>query len=88
MHLRIPADALAFERRFGTESACRKALLGARFPFGFRCPRCGKRKHVELRTRRAVQCSACRKQISLTAGTLFHGTHLELPRLFRIVYLD
>ena len=57
MQLRIPADALAFERRFGTEISCRRALLRARFPFGFRCPRCGARPH------------------------------LELPRLFRIVYL-
>jgi transposase-like protein len=87
MQLRIPADALAFEKRFASETACRRALLRARYPFGFRCPRCGARRHVELRTRRAVQCGACRKQVSLTAGTLFHGTHLELPRLFRIVYL-
>ena len=87
MQLRIPADALAFEKRFATETACRRALLRARFPFGFRCPRCGGRGHTELRTRRAVQCRACKKQVSLTAGTLFHGTHLELPRLFRIVYL-
>jgi len=86
MQIRIPADALAFERRFATESACRRALLRARFPHGFRCPRCDGERHVVLRTRRAVQCGDCRKQVSLTAGTLFHGTHLELPRLFRIVY--
>ena len=86
MKIRIPADALAFERRFATERACRRALLRASFPHGFACPRCGHRKYVELRTRRAVQCSKCRKQVSLTAGTLFHATHLELVRLFRIVY--
>ena len=87
MKLRIPADALAFERRFATESACRRALFRARYPEGFVCPRCGAGRHLRLRTRRAVQCAACRKQVSLTAGTLFHGTHLPLPRLFRIVYL-
>jgi transposase-like protein len=87
MEIRIPADALAFERRFATEAACRRALLRARFPRGFCCPRCGAKSYFVLRTRRAVQCSSCRKQLSLTAGTLFHGTHLELPRLFRIVYL-
>jgi len=86
MEIRIPADALAFERRFATERACRRVLLRARFPRGFVYPRCGHRRHVELRSRRAVQCAKCRKQVSLTAGTLFHGTHLELRRLFRIVY--
>jgi transposase-like protein len=87
MFLRIPEDALAFERRFGTEGACRRALFDARFPDGFVCPRCGGGRCVRLQTRRAVQCATCRKQVSLTAGTLFHGTHLDLPRLFRIVYL-
>lgn len=86
MQIRIPADALAFERRFATEGACRRALFRARFPTGFRCPRCGCGRSIRLRTRRAVQCCGCRKQISLTAGTLFHGTRLDLPRLFRIVY--
>jgi len=86
MRIQIPADALAFERRFATERACRRALFRARYPDGFTCPRCGHGTHVELRTRRAVQCAGCRKQISLTAGTLFHGTHLELRKLFRIVY--
>lgn len=87
MQIRIPADALAFERRFGTEAACRRALFRARYPTGFRCPRCGGTSHLVLRTRRAVQCRSCRRQVSLTAGTLFHGTHLALPRLFRLVYL-
>jgi len=87
MKITIPADALAFERRFASERACRRALLRARYPDGFRCPRCGHGRSVELRTRRAVQCAHCRKQLSLTAGTLFHGTHLELVRLFRMVYL-
>lgn len=86
MQIRIPEDALAFERRFATQAACRRALFRARFPRGFRCPRCGHRRSFDLRTRRAVQCGGCRKQVSLTAGTLFHGTRLELPRLFRIVY--
>jgi hypothetical protein len=86
MRIRIPSDALAFERRFSTERACRAALLLARFPDGFRCTRCGGERKIELRTRRAVQCARCRAQVSLTAGTLFHGTKLPLRKLFRLVY--
>jgi hypothetical protein len=87
MRMQIPADALAFERRFADERACRRALFRVRFPTGFRCPRCEARGWYALRSRRAVQCSRCRKQVSLTAGTFLHGTKLPLRQLFRLVYL-
>ena len=87
MRIRIPADALAFGRRFSREGACREALFCARFPQGFRCPRCGCERGIRLRTRRAVQCRRCRAQLSLTAGTLFHAAKLPLRTLFRLVYL-
>ena len=42
-----------------------------RWPDGFVCPRCGGRKHGVIGPRRLFQCSACRYQASVKAGTVF-----------------
>ena len=88
MELPLPANALEFDRTYGTDAACQQALVHARWPEGFRCPACDHDRAYELRCRRAVvQCAACKSQISLTAGTIFHGSKLPLRTLFRIVYM-
>ena len=63
-----------FEQHYGTEAACREALFRWRWPEGFECPICGERRHSEVRSRQLFQCSACRRQTSLTAGTIFAAT--------------
>lgn len=88
MELPLPANALEFDRMYATEGACRGALLRARWPEGFRCPACGHDRAYELRSRKAsVECADCGKHLSLTAGTMFHGSKLPLTTLFRIVYM-
>ena len=59
-----------FEARFATEEACRAFLVQARWPDGFRCPRCGAATAWPVR---AVlwQCAGCGRQTSVTAGTIF-----------------
>lgn len=39
-------DLITFQRRFGTEKACRKRLFQMRWPDGFRCPRCDSRRRI------------------------------------------
>lgn len=78
-----------FERRYGTEEKCRVALFAWRWPEGFECPACGGFAHcvVESRGRSVLyQCNACRTQTSLTAGTIFASTKLELTIWFRAMY--
>ncbi len=75
-----------FERQYGTEAACRAALFRWRWPEGFECPICGERRHSEVRSRLLFQCSACRRQTSLTAGTIFAATKLPLRTWFRAIY--
>lgn len=79
----------AFLQQFGTEAQCEAALEKARWPQGFRCPRCGEAGHCAFRSgsRKTFQCRACRKQTSLIAGTLFQGTHLALTLWFLAIYL-
>lgn len=48
-------------------------------PTGFRCQRCGHDRAYRLRrSPRARQCASCRKQQSVTTGTVMHGTKLPL----------
>lgn len=78
-----------FLRRFGTEVQCAAALESARWPGGFRCPKCDRAAHCVLRggSHKVFQCDACRHQTSLIAGTVFHGTKLGLTVWFLAIYL-
>jgi len=75
-----------FDRLYGTEEKCRDALFSWRWPEGFVCPACGGFAHCELEKRALWQCNACRTQTSLTAGTLFAATKLDLAVWFRAMY--
>ena len=77
-----------FLQSFGSESACCEAVLRARWPGGFVCPRCGASAHCMLFSlgRPLFQCHACRRQTSLTAGTLFGSTKLPLTTWFLAIY--
>jgi len=79
----------ALLEQFGTEAQCEAALETARWPQGFRCPRCGQATHYVLHVgaHKTFQCQACRVQTSLIAGTLFQSTHLALTLWFLAIYL-
>ncbi len=61
-----------FFRQFGTAAQCEAALEHARWPEGFRCPRCDGSAHcvLRVRARKTFQCNTCHHQTSLIAGTL------------------
>src|SRR5215213_9906998 len=75
-----------FEELYGTEAKCRAAAVARRWPDGFECPACGGASHSEISTRGLFQCSACRRQTSPTAGTLFAATKVPLRTWFRAMY--
>src|SRR3954453_11299945 len=83
----LPQDFLEFNARFGTDEQCRKYLIKARWPDGFRCDGCGHGHAYTLRTRLVYECVACRKQRSLLAGTIFEQTKTALARWFLAIYL-
>lgn len=81
-----PKTLLEMERRFATEDACREYLTELRWPTGFVCPECqGKGGWADRRYR--WTCQKCRRQTTVTAGTIFEGTHLPLQLWFRAVWL-
>jgi transposase-like protein len=76
-----------FAMRFDTEDKCREHFFQLRFPHGFVCPKCGGSSCGQIRTRGLYQCKTCRKQISATSGTVFHGTHVSLRIWIWAIYL-
>ena len=71
---------------YGTEAQCEQVLFAWRWPQGFVCPECGHEGHCVL-GRGLYQCHRCRRQTSLTAGTLFAGTKLPLTKWLLGIYL-
>lgn len=91
----MPKNAVQFQRgvslrkfktRYGTEERYEQALVAWRWADGFVCPECGHGGHCVL-GRGLFQCNGCRRQSSLTTGTLFGGTELALATWFLAIYL-
>ena len=80
-------NVLDWQKRYGTDEACARALAQQRWPEGFICPRCGHDHGYAITTRHRCECSKCHYQASLTAGTLFHSTNLSLTKWFWAIYL-
>ena len=76
-----------FATLYGTEDLCRAAVARWHWPDGFVCPKCGGREHCTVGARKLYQCNACRRQTSLTAGTIFNSTKVPLTTWFRAMYL-
>lgn len=75
-----------FQKRYSSEEACLESISKARWPKGFRCPKCGHDDGYKLSKRRAFQCTSCRRQTSITAGTVFEKTRLPLKHWFWIIF--
>lgn len=71
----------------GSEDLCRSALARWGWPQGFACPNCGCCDHCIVGPRKLYQCNGCRRQTSLTAGTIFNSTKVALTTWFRAMYL-
>jgi transposase-like protein len=77
-----PADEESFERE------CRDYLSQLRWPGGVECPRCSEHARLLWLTSRSKwHCYGCRYQFSLTAGTVFHSSHLPVWKWFVAVEL-
>src|SRR5215471_10315375 len=80
-----PRTLAEVEARFSSEQACRDYLFRLRWPDGFRCPRCSGTKAWPLGSV-WWRCGRCRRQVSVTAGTIFQDTHTPLTVWFRAMW--
>lgn len=84
--LKPPASLRAFEKRFASEAACEEFLAAVRYAEGFVCPRCGVGRGWSLNGHRLIECANGHK-VSLTAGTMLHGTRQDLLTWFHAAFL-
>ena len=80
-----PRTVEEFERQFSSEEACRAYLEALRWPAGFRCPGCQGESAAMVRDG-LYQCRGCRRQTSVTAGTIFQDTRKPLVMWFRAMW--
>lgn len=80
-----PKTVLEFERRFPDDAACRGCLFALRWPKGFVCPHCSGQAAWAMK-RGLWLCRRCRRQVSVTAGTVFQDSHLPLTVWFRALW--
>jgi hypothetical protein len=80
-------NLLQFQKRYDSQEACLEAIYAKRWPRGFVCSHCGHDDGHRLRKRRTIQCVSCRRQTSITAGTLFHKTKIPLKNWFWLIFL-
>lgn len=79
--LNPPKSLQEFTRHFSTETDCEEFLFLVRYPEGFVCPRCAVDRGWSLDGKRLMECANGHK-VSLTAGTILHGTHQDLLTWF------
>jgi transposase-like protein len=71
---------------FATDDKCREMLERLRWPDGAECPRCHTKTLARLDAR-LLYCKECDYQFSVTAGTIFHDSHLPLTKWFTVTLL-
>jgi len=84
----LPGTLPGFMERFPDDEAyaafLRKWNYGTE---GFSCPRCGGGSAWFLPSRRLDDCTACHKQVSLTAGTIMHRSTKPVRLWFLAMFL-
>lgn len=82
---RYPKNFQEFLFQFKTEDDCWNYLFQMRWPDGFNCPKCKGNKYW-VTEKKLIHCISCEHQISITAGTIFHGTRKPLLLWFHIIW--
>jgi len=73
--------------KFNSEDRCRELLELLRWPSGICCLRCGNVSVSKIEKRHQYECNGCFYQFSVTAGSVFHDSHLPLWKWFLATYL-
>ncbi len=86
----FPTSLPEFQRVFPDDAACAAYLESIRWPDGFICVHCGLQDEpyrFDTRSSIVLRCKGCKKNTSLTAGTVMEKTHTPLSTWFWAAYL-
>jgi transposase-like protein len=90
MDTTFPTSLPKFQRVFPDDGACARYLEAIRWPSGFSCPKCGlvgEPYRFATRSSVVLRCRGCKKNTSLTAGTVMQSSHMPLSTWFWGAYL-
>jgi transposase-like protein len=74
-------------QRFSTQEACLDHLEQVRWKNRPICPYCKSNNSTALPNERRHHCNNCNTSYSVTVGTIFHKTHLDLQKWFLAISL-
>ena len=74
-------------KRFPTHEACLEHLEAVRWKGTPRCPYCNSTRVSPLKKEHRHHCNACNTSFSVTVGTIFHRTRLDLQKWFLAISL-
>ncbi len=80
-------NVMKLMEHFHSDERCRAYLEALRWPDGVKCLRCESEKISRSYKRNQFVCDSCNYNFSVTAGTIFHDTHLPMPKWFMAIYL-
>jgi transposase-like protein len=85
-------NLMQIQERFATPEKARVYLEAVQWPNGPVCPFCGETKRIGVLSSAKVRpglkkCYACRKQFTVTVGTIFEDSHVPLNKWLIAVYL-
>ena len=78
-----------------TEQDCRTYLERIRWPEGPVCPKCGarepyyinRRSRTKNKVRSLYKCRECKRQFTVTVGTMFEGSKIPLKKWLAAIYI-
>jgi transposase-like protein len=74
-------------KQFKTQDDCIKYLEQLRWNGKPRCPYCNNTKQTPLPKEQRYHCNACRSTYSVTVGTMFQKTKIDLKKWFSAIPL-
>ncbi len=78
-------DFTAFDEKYPTNEKCLDKIYKMRWKNRYKCPRCHYNEAWEVVPYK-YKCRNCGYQTTVTAGTLFHRTHLSMLQWFKAIY--
>jgi len=82
-----PISFFEFVQRYNSEEKRRDHLFNLRRPEGFSCPKCSNEGYYPIKRGHRYQCTACRYQASVTAGTVMDKSHIPLVKWFWAIHM-
>ena len=89
-------NLIELAQRYPDEDTARELLESIRWPNKVACPHCGSVKVYRLEPKATSKrpgrkglwkCGDCRKQFTVTVGTIFEGSHIKLNKWVMAIYI-